>query len=287
MYNYEKYIVILFSILTVGYSQERSKSQSRDFPVTSVGIQAQITSRSQQQLYDAVVPGFEEVNTLTREMKCHFHVNDCTSQSKRYHITVGIFKSSNPEVTLFKSDTNNIWSVGKVLQKNIKEYNKCSHIYGIYLFAHGYDRQGNLIDTHYASSNKAKKCIHRHFNVDEGDKLTHFHIVARHGTSQKGEAIGLFASDCQKIVGEITTQYPQYVYAHEHINNGQYVGHITLAVGKKKAGLITPESKGFGKQHYSIITEIYEKIEGSYKSNTQNSGGEIDINFAKFYTTYR
>lgn len=287
MYNYTKYIAIILSILTGGYSQEGSKLQSQDFPVTSIALQAKIDPNSQQQLYDAVKEGLEEANTLAEGIRCHFHVNDCTSQSKQYHITVGVFNSRDPESTLLKSDTNKIWKVGKALQENIKQYNECSHVYGIYLFAHGYDKHGSPIDIHYASSNKAKRCIHDHFNVDDGYKLTHFHIVARHGTSQKGGATGPFASDCQKAIETITKKYPQYVYAHEHINNGQYVGHITLAVGKKKTGLITPESEGFDKKHYKAITKIYEKVEGSYKNNTENSNGEIDIEFSKFQTSFR
>lgn len=214
----------------------------------------------------------------------HLHINDLN----KYHLTVGTFEAANTNNPLrSKSDALVVWNtIGKNLTNNIKTYNQNGHAYGIYLFAHGFDGNNNSVNYHYSNPTTAKANLKKHFSIDKGIRLTHFHIVARHDTSFLGGPKGQFAVDCESGISKLTQgSNAKFQDANLQSSKGNYCGHITLAVMKRKAGVVTINSDRFGTKFFDSILNMYEVTANDFAKNTANSNGQVKIELNKFHTS--
>ncbi len=255
--------------------------------VTSINLQASLDPKSEMALYRSVQKGLKKAQARVAKSKMlgHLHINHIPQQ--HYHITVGTFTAAHPNTPLTQTDSSVIWRQnGKSLTKNIGTYNKFGHIYGIHLYVHGFDKNGQSINYHYTSVADAKRNLRKDFDVKAGHSLKHFHIVGRYGTSPNGKVKGKFAKDCENIVAQLTKPGSKFTSATTHLGNN-FLGHVTLAVMKRAPGKVTAQSQSFGMKFYNQIIGMYEDVAKDFQRNTQNHNKQLRVMISKFNTSTR
>lgn len=254
-------------------------------PVSSINLQARLDQNSEKSLYRVIRTGLAKAQSRVAKsgMLGHLHINHIPQHP--YHITVGTFTAAHAHNPLVKTDSTVIWKKsGPFLTKNIASYNKFGHVYGIHLYVHGYDKNGRSINQHYTSVATATKNLKRDFDVKSGNSLTHFHIVARYGTSPNGKSKGKFAQDCENAVAQIAAPGSKFASANAHLGNS-FLGHITLAVMKRAPGKVTPQSQRFGMKFYNQIIGMYADVVYDFQKNTQKNRKKLKIMISKFHTS--
>lgn len=286
---FHKKLQISLSILIVALMSPVAMAMQQDHQVRTINLQGEIDANSELALYQTVQKGLTQAQTRIQQcgMQCHFHVNDLSTTSKHYHISVSTFEAAdatnNP---LMKSDSNTIWNqAGKALTTNLATYNNAGHVYGIHLYVHGFDVNNTPINKHYPCVQNLQANLRNDFNINNGDKLTHFHIVGRYGTSHQGGPKGPFAIDCEQAIANLTTG-TKFLDANRNCGSN-FLGHITLAVVKRNPGIVDTNSQRFGTKFFDQIIGIYQDVADDYHQHTRKQNRAVPMTITKFHTNSR
>ncbi len=279
--------LLVFSVIVA--SSPNSIGSDRPNGYDSLSVKGKFSNQASGQIFSTVEKAIDPIRVeyLRRHGKLlpnkglQFNgIYFTASKPDNLHISIAIVEPTNSQQQLRQQQVTKLEEISAKYLNITQGYPGA--FYGLYLFAHGYDANGQELHYHYSDSSKAANTINKSkygFGA-QGSKLTHAHVVLRFGTNpnpsdgQKGK----LSQVVEPLLADITNNKISYGFqdSYENSHSG-FTSHLTVATIKGFVGKINLQN--ICAIDASTVLNIYGKIHQEWLNSNSS---QVKYNLSEF-----
>lgn len=187
------------------------------------------------------------------------------TRTHNFHVSVAVVEPTDTNEKLVESHLATLRSLSK-LHLNLRS-GYTGHFYNLFLFANGYDAEGNKVRYHYSTPEKAETIKKDKFGFGQpGHKVTHAHIVLRFGTNPTRGADGQpgeLNKHATALLSNITKNKDGYGFKDAY-EGSEFASHVTVAALKSYVGKVDPSKPAL---NLDTVLSIYRQIHKSFSQD--------------------